>query len=137
MMSGTSNTHGNEKFLYGIRGHIKNLNIVDDTATFNIAPHHLHRSDMNVDGNILPSIALIGRRVIKTEHGMKREEKLFRVLSSAKFRCVDASRFPIEEGAYRMFQIGEDEVQRVESLVADPNLVVNVKGVLVETGVLL
>ena len=136
-MMNTSNEHCDNKFVYHTRGYIKNLNIVDGTATFNIAPHSLHRSDINVDGNILPSITLIGRRVITTEHGMKREEKLFPVLSSAKFRCVDATRFPIEEGACRMFQIGEDEVQRVESLVADPNLVVNVKGVLVETGVLL
>ena len=118
-----------ERFVYHTRGYIKNLNIVDCTATFNIDPHQLHCSDMNVDGNILPSITLIGRRVIKTEHGMKREEKLFSVLCSTKFRCENAACYPLEEGAYRMFQIGEDEVQRIEPLITDPNLVVNVKGI--------
>lgn len=126
-----------ERFVYHTRGYTKNLNIVDGTATFNIAPHHLHCSDMNVDGNILPSITIIGRRVIKTEHGMKQEEKLFPVLCSAKFRCENAARFPIEEGASRMFQLGEDEAQRIEPLIADPNLVVNVKGILIEPEVLL
>lgn len=122
--------HGDEKFLYHIRGYIKNLNLVDGTATFNIDPQHLHCSGMNVDGTILPSITLIGGRVIKDEHGLRTQNRLLAVLSSAKFRCINAYRYPLEEGACRMFQIDEEEVQRIEPLVTNPNLVVNVKGIL-------
>lgn len=70
--------HGYEMFLYTVRGYVKNVNRRSTQISFNVEPTIPHVLDANVDGDIKPSITLIGRRLIKTEHGMKQEDEVFR-----------------------------------------------------------
>ena len=123
----THNKHGYESFLYRIHGYIENLNVAD--GTFNIEPISLHDHYMNVGERIEPAVALIGTRWLRVDSEMKKEGDVFSVLRNAKFRC---SRTPqgIEEGDYREFHIGEAEAQRIKSLAVEPNLVVDVDGIL-------
>ena len=124
-----SNTRSCERFLYHVRGHIKNLTKGDDCITFNLEPINLYGSDMNIDGNIRPSITLIGRRLIKTKHGMEQENDVIPVLASTKFMC-EGMPFEVHDGERHDLHIDDDEVQRIRSMITDPNLVVKVNGLL-------
>ncbi len=118
-----------ERFLYHVRGYIKNLTEVDGFITFNLEPSNIYGSDMNIDGNVLPSITLIGRRLTKTKHGMEHEEDVVPVLATTIFKCVGVP-FKIQDGESHDIHIDEDEIQRIRSLIVDPDLVVNVEGIL-------
>ena len=121
--------HGYEMFLYTVRGYVKNVNRRSTQISFNVEPTIPHVSDTNVDGDIKPSITLIGRRLIKTEHGMKQEDDVFPVLKSVTVVCSNAP-LSMRDGGYHELHINEAEAQRIKPLMADPNLVVNVAGIL-------
>lgn len=120
---------GYEMFLYTVRGHIKNVNQGDVHSSFNIEPSVPHISDMSIDGDVKPSITLIGRRLVKTEKGMIQEDDVFPVLKSATF-VYDNAPAGVREGDCHELYINEAEAQRIKPLMADPNLVVKVAGIL-------
>lgn len=128
-MKNASNKQGYERFLYHVRGYIKNLTVGDGFITFNLEPYNFYGSDMNIDGKVLPSITLIGSRLIKTKYRMAREKDVVPVLATTFFKCVGVP-FKIQNGERHDLHIDEDEIHRIRSLIVDPNLVVNVKGIL-------
>lgn len=122
-------SHGYEMFLYTVRGHVINVNQMAGMTSFNIEPSVPHVSDMNIDGEVKPSITLIGRRLVKTVQGIVQEDDVFPVLESTTFVCDNAPA-GMRDGDYHELHINEAEAQRIKPLIADPNLVLNVAGIL-------
>lgn len=129
MSNNVNSKHGYEMFLYTVRGFVKNVNRKSAQIVFNVEPTIPHGSDVNLDGDIKPSITLIGRRLINTEQGMKQEDDVFPVLKSATFVCGNTP-VGMRDGDYHELYINETEAQRIKPLMTDPNLVVNVAGIL-------
>lgn len=129
MNDGVNRKHGYEMFVYTVRGYVKNVNRQGTQISFNVEPTIPHVSVENVDGDIKPSITLVGRRLIKTEQGMKQADDIFSVLQSTTFVCTSAP-IGIRDGDCYELHIEEPEAQRIKLLMTDPNLVVNVAGML-------
>ena len=126
---GNTKQHGYEMFLYRIRGYVKNVKKSGSQTIFNIEPSSLHISGMQINGVTHPAITLIGHRLIKTAQGMKSDDDVFGALQSVKFVCTNVPA-NLKDGDYHEFHIEEAEAIRIKPLMADPNLVVKVAGIL-------
>ena len=129
MSDNVNRKHCYEMFLYRVRGHVKNVNQVRTQTSFNVEPIPPHASDTDVDGIRKSSVTLIGNRMLKTDNGMNEEGDVFPVLQSTKFICTNAP-VGMKDGDYHELHIDETEAQRIKPFMANPNLVVNVAGML-------
>lgn len=121
--------HGYEMFLYRTCGCVKNVNKVGNQVVFNIEPSFPYISDMLIDGGKQPSITLIGRRLIKTAHGMQEEFDVFAVLKSIKFVGLNVP-INMNDGDYHEFHVEEAEARRIRGSILNPNTIINVIGIL-------
>lgn len=128
-MNNKNRTHGYEKFLYRTRGRVTNVTATKGKVEFNMDPIPPYASNTVGDDVDIPSITLVGKRLVQTPMGMQSEHDVIAIPQSTTFDC---SNYPpnMKDGEYHEIDISEKEINRIKSSMFETDLVVNVVGIL-------